>query len=62
MAHAGRDTGGSQFFIVLNEDNCHHLNGVHTVFGRVTEGLDVVRQLQKGDKMEKVEITEGAAS
>jgi peptidyl-prolyl cis-trans isomerase B (cyclophilin B) len=62
MAHAGRDTGGSQFFIVLNEDNCHHLNGVHTVFGRVTEGLEVVRQLQKGDRMEKVEITEGAAS
>src|SRR5215813_11291717 len=39
MAHAGKDTGGSQFFIVLNESNCRHLNGVHTVFGKVTEGL-----------------------
>ena len=43
MAHAGKDTGGSQFFIVLNEGNRRHLNGVHTVFGQVIEGLDVVR-------------------
>ena len=61
MAHAGKDTGGSQFFIVLNESNCRHLNGVHTVFGRVTEGLDVVKQLRRGDKMEKVTISEQAA-
>jgi len=57
MAHAGKDTGGSQFFIVLNESNCRHLNGVHTVFGRVTEGLDVVKQLQRGDRMEKLELS-----
>lgn len=56
MAHAGKDTGGSQFFIVLSEENTRHLNGVHTVFGRVTEGLDVVQRLRKGDKMEKVEL------
>lgn len=56
MAHAGRDTGGSQFFIVLDENNTRHLNGVHTVFGRVTEGMDVVRKLKRGDRMEKVEI------
>lgn len=56
MAHAGKDTGGSQFFIVLNEVNTRHLNGVHTVFGRVTEGLDVVQQLRKGDRMEKLEL------
>ncbi|MDQ3604881.1 MAG: peptidylprolyl isomerase [Gemmatimonadota bacterium] len=56
MAHAGKDTGGSQFFIVLNEANTRHLNGVHTVFGRVTEGLDVVQQLRKGDRMEKLEL------
>jgi peptidyl-prolyl cis-trans isomerase B (cyclophilin B) len=56
MAHAGKDTGGSQFFIVLNEANSRHLNGVHTVFGRVTEGLDVVQQLRKGDRMEKLEL------
>ena len=52
MAHAGKDTGGSQFFIVLSEANTRHLNGVHTVFGKVTEGFDVVQQLQKGDLME----------
>lgn len=56
MAHAGKDTGGSQFFIVLNEQNTRHLNGVHTVFGRVTEGMDVVRQLRKGDRIEKLEL------
>lgn len=56
MAHAGKDTGGSQFFIVLNEANCRHLNGVHTVFGRVVEGLDVVRELRRGDRMESLEL------
>ena len=62
MAHAGKDTGGSQFFIVLNEANTRHLNGVHTVFGQVVEGLDVVKTLAKGDKMESVTLDEGAAS
>ena len=56
MAHAGKNTGGSQFFIVLDEGNTRHLNGVHTVFGRVTEGMDVVRQLTRGDRMEQVEL------
>lgn len=60
MAHAGKDTGGSQFFIVLNEANTRHLNGVHTVFGRVTEGLDVVHQIRQGDKMERVTIQDDA--
>jgi peptidyl-prolyl cis-trans isomerase B (cyclophilin B) len=59
MAHAGKDTGGSQFFIVLNEANTRHLNGVHTVFGRVVEGLDVVKQLERGDAMESV-VLDGA--
>ncbi|MDQ3555702.1 MAG: peptidylprolyl isomerase [Gemmatimonadota bacterium] len=62
MAHAGKDTGGSQFFIVLSEANTRHLNGVHTVFGRVTEGLEMVRQLARGDRMEQVRIVEGAAA
>ena len=62
MAHAGRNTGGSQFFIVLSEQNTRHLNGEHTVFGKVTEGLDVVMKLAKGDKMEKVTVNEGAPS
>lgn len=56
MAHAGKDTGGSQFFIVLSEANTRHLNGQHTVFGKVTEGMDVVRQLRKGDRMERVQV------
>ena len=62
MAHAGRDTGGSQFFIVLSESNTRHLNGVHTVFGRVTEGMDVVKELRRGDRMEKVSLADPAAA
>jgi peptidyl-prolyl cis-trans isomerase B (cyclophilin B) len=62
MAHAGRNTGGSQFFIVLNEQNTRHLNGEHTVFGKVTEGMDVVRQLAAGDRMEKLTVNEGGAA
>ena len=62
MAHAGKDTGGSQFFIVLSEANTRHLNGVHTVFGKVTEGIDVVKQLQQGDRMEKLTLNGDAAA
>ena len=47
MAHAGRDTGGSQFFLVL--DPQPHLDGRHTVFGQVTDGLDVMLSLEQGD-------------
>jgi peptidyl-prolyl cis-trans isomerase B (cyclophilin B) len=54
MAHAGKDTGGSQFFIV--HDPQPHLNGVHTVFGKVTSGIDKVKSMRNGDVMEKVEI------
>jgi peptidyl-prolyl cis-trans isomerase B (cyclophilin B) len=56
MAHAGKDTGGSQFFIVLNEENTKHLNGVHTVFGKITVGLNLITQLQKDDVMTKVRV------
>jgi len=56
MAHAGKDTGGSQFFIVLDENNTRHLNGVHTVFGKVTTGLDIVKQIQKDDVMNSVRV------
>ncbi|HEX8274681.1 MAG TPA: peptidylprolyl isomerase [Longimicrobiaceae bacterium] len=62
MAHAGKDTGGSQFFIVLSEASTRHLNGVHTVFGQVTEGLDVITRLQRGDVMEKVTVDDSAAA
>ena len=56
MAHAGPNTGGSQFFIVLSEANTRHLNGVHTVFGKVTSGLDVVKQITANDVMNKVRV------
>jgi peptidyl-prolyl cis-trans isomerase B (cyclophilin B) len=56
MAHAGKDTGGSQFFIVLSEPNTRHLNGVHTVFGKVTDGMDVVKQIQPNDVMNTVRV------
>ena len=55
MAHAGKDTGGSQFFI------CHapqpHLDGVHTVFGQVTSGMDVVNAIQKNDVIQSIRVT-----
>ncbi|TKC19226.1 peptidylprolyl isomerase [Robertmurraya kyonggiensis] len=54
MAHAGKDTGGSQFFIVHEPQP--HLNGVHTVFGKVTSGMDTVLKHKAGDVMEKVEV------
>ncbi|WP_110928695.1 peptidylprolyl isomerase [Bacillus massiliglaciei] len=54
MAHAGKDTGSSQFFIVHEPQP--HLNGVHTVFGQVTSGLEVAKAMVNGDIMEKVEV------
>jgi peptidyl-prolyl cis-trans isomerase B (cyclophilin B) len=56
MAHAGPNTGGSQFFMVLSEQNTRHLNGVHTVFGKITDGLDVMKQIQPNDTMTKVRV------
>jgi peptidyl-prolyl cis-trans isomerase B (cyclophilin B) len=56
MAHAGPNTGGSQFFIVLSERNTRHLDGVHTVFGKVVEGLDVVQQIKANDVMNSVRV------
>jgi len=56
MAHAGKNTGGSQFFIVLNERNTTHLNGVHTVFGQVTDGMDVVNSIVANDVMNTVRV------
>lgn len=58
MAHAGRNTGGSQFFICHNRDNTKHLDRNHTCFGKVYEGLEVIDQIRPGDVMEKVVITE----
>ncbi|HLO92598.1 MAG: peptidylprolyl isomerase [Chloroflexota bacterium] len=58
MAHAGRDTGGSQFFICHNRQNTQHLDRNHTCFGRVFEGLEVIDQIRAGDKIERIEIKE----
>lgn len=58
MAHAGRDTGGSQFFICHNRQNTQHLDRNHTCFGKVYEGLDVIDMIRQGDKIEKIEIKE----
>lgn len=58
MAHRGRNTGGSQFFICHNRENTQHLDRNHTVFGRVIEGLELVDQIREGDVMEKVVVTE----
>ena len=56
MAHAGKDTGGSQFFMVLDEQNTKHLNGVHTVFGKITEGLDAMKSITQNDVMTSVRV------
>ena len=56
MAHAGKDTGGSQFFMVLSEQNTRHLNGVHTVFGQITAGLDAMQKIKGNDVMTKVRV------
>jgi peptidyl-prolyl cis-trans isomerase B (cyclophilin B) len=54
MAHAGRDTGGSQFFIVLSREQTGHLDGKHTVFGQVVEGLNLITTIKQGDVMTSV--------
>ena len=58
MAHAGRNTGGSQFFICHSRTNTAHLDRNHTCFGKVVEGLEVIDAIRQGDVMEKVIINE----
>ena len=58
MAHAGRNTGGSQFFICHSRDNTAHLDRNHTCFGKVVEGLDVIDDIRQGDKILKIVIEE----
>tara|TARA_R100001463_G_scaffold12745_3_gene34278 strand:- start:3355 stop:3783 length:429 start_codon:yes stop_codon:yes gene_type:complete len=55
MAHAGRNTGGSQFFLVHTRQATQHLDGNHTCFGRVVDGIDIIEKIQQGDKF-NVEI------
>lgn len=56
MAHAGRNTGGSQFFICHNRHNTQHLDRNHTCFGKVYEGLETIDQIKAGDIIQKIVI------
>lgn len=58
MAHAGRNTGGSQFFICHSRSNTAHLDRNHTCFGKVVEGVNVIDDIKVGDKINKIEILE----
>jgi len=60
MAHAGRNTGGSQFFICHSRDNTAHLDGNHTCFGKVVDGVEVIDQIEQGDVIEKIVVAEPA--
>lgn len=61
MAHRGRNTGGSQFFICHNRSNTQHLDRNHTCFGKVVEGLDIVDTIRQGDKIQKINVIETEA-
>jgi peptidyl-prolyl cis-trans isomerase B (cyclophilin B) len=56
MAHAGRNTGGSQFFVCHSRDNTAHLDGNHTCFGKVSTGLDVLDSILPGDKIIEIKV------
>ena len=58
MAHAGRNTGGSQFFICHGRQGTAHLDGNHTCFGKVNEGLEVIDAIGPGDKINSISIIE----
>ncbi|MFK7952020.1 MAG: peptidylprolyl isomerase [Ekhidna sp.] len=57
MAHAGRNTGGSQFFICHSRENTAHLDRNHTCFGKVVDGLDAIDEIKEGDVMDKIVIS-----
>jgi len=56
MAHAGRNTGGSQFFICHSRQNTSHLDRNHTCFGKVIEGVEVIDLIRVGDKINKISV------
>ena len=56
MAHAGRNTGGSQFFICHSRQVTPHLDGNHTCFGKVVQGVEVIDMIRQGDKINSMEI------
>lgn len=61
MAHRGRDTGGSQFFICHSRANTSHLDRVHTCFGKVVDGLDIIDEIRQGDKIISINVIEEQA-
>ena len=58
MAHAGRNTGGSQFFVCHSRTNTAHLDRNHTCFGKVVEGVDIIDDIRGGDKINKIVVTD----
>ncbi|MDD2548855.1 MAG: peptidylprolyl isomerase [Bacteroidales bacterium] len=58
MAHAGRNTGGSQFFVCHSRENTAHLDRNHTCFAKVYDGLEIIDEIKQGDTIEKIVITE----
>lgn len=56
MAHAGRNTGGSQFFVCHSRNNTAHLDGNHTCFGKVVEGVEIVDLIKQGDSIDSITI------
>lgn len=58
MAHAGRNTGGSQFFVCHSRTNTAHLDRNHTCFGKVVEGVEVIDDIRQGDKIVSITVIE----
>lgn len=58
MAHAGRNTGGSQFFICHSRNNTAHLDRNHTCFAKVVEGVEIIDKIKQGDKINKIVIVD----
>jgi len=56
MAHAGRNTGGSKFFVCHSRNNTAHLDGNHTCFGKVIDGLEVIDEIREGDSIDTIQI------
>ena len=58
MAHSGRDTGGSQFFVCHSRNNTAHLDRNHTCFGKVIDGIEIIEAIEQGDLIEKIVVKE----
>lgn len=58
MAHAGKNTGGSQFFVCHSRDNTSHLDGVHTCFGKVVDGVEVINEIRQDDTIDSITVVD----